>query len=403
MSTPTVSSRPRGPTVPFWLVGGLLIGLAVGIRVSHERRAPHEHALPDVSLARLTTPALVTQLGGEEHVAAAARDALIARLGPNALPVFMGLFDHPRPSTRALAVEGATDLAAKPSSAGAASPRGDMRLLTALHERMTDYDALVRLRVVEELPRLEGPAALPFLLGALRDEDEWIRESAAKQLGDLRARESVEALIAGLDDPDPGVVGYCAAALRRITGQPIRYSYAGTAAAQQEAIARWRRWWAAHRAAWPPSRSVPPTTITMSALPPPLEARDVAGNPLRLADLRGQVVLLNFFGSWCYPCAKELPGLVNLHRRYVARGVQVIGLGVAEKSEADLRRFAEHCQLPFVVAIAPEEVLEAYGDIHEVPLSFLIDRRGRIRRIWEGDRIEQTFEAGIRRLLEEQP
>jgi peroxiredoxin len=129
----------------------------------------------------------------------------------------------------------------------------------------------------------------------------------------------------------------------------------------------------------------------------------VAGKPPRLADLRGQIVLLNFFGSWCYPCVKELPGLVNLHRRYVARGVQVVGLGVAEKSEADLRRVAERRQLPFVVAIAPEEVLEASGDIHEVPSSFLIDRRGRIRRIWEGDRIEQTFEAGPTRVLKEQP
>jgi peroxiredoxin len=213
----------------------------------------------------------------------------------------------------------------------------------------------------------------------------------------------VEALIAGLDDPDPAVVGYCAAALRRITGQTIRYSYAGTAAAQQEAIARWKRWWVAHRAAWPPSPSVPPTAITMSALPPPLEARDVTGKPWRLADLRGQIVLLNFFGSWCYPCVKELPGLANLQRRYAARRLQVIGLGVAEKSEADLRRFAERRRLPFPVAIAPEEVLEAYGDIHEVPVSFLIDRRALIRRLWEGDRTEQTFEAGIRRVLDEQP
>jgi cytochrome c biogenesis protein CcmG, thiol:disulfide interchange protein DsbE len=182
-----------------------------------------------------------------------------------------------------------------------------------------------------------------------------------------------------------------------------RYSYAGTAAVQQEAIARWKRWWVTYRAAWPPSPSAPPTAITRSALPPPLQARDVRGKPWRLADLRGQIVLLNFFGSWCYPCVKELPGLANLQRRYTARGLQVIGLGVAEQSEGDLRRFAGRRGLPFPVALAPEEVLEAYGDIHEVPVSFLIDRRGRIRRLWEGDRIEQTFETAIRRVLEDHP
>jgi len=116
MNSPAVSTRARMPSVALGVAGGLLIALAVGVRVNHQRQARPEHAVSAVPAARLSTAALIDQLGQEAHSASAARDALIARLGSDALPLFVRLFAHPRASTRALAVEGATDLAGRSSA-----------------------------------------------------------------------------------------------------------------------------------------------------------------------------------------------------------------------------------------------------------------------------------------------
>jgi thiol-disulfide isomerase/thioredoxin len=124
--------------------------------------------------------------------------------------------------------------------------------------------------------------------------------------------------------------------------------------------------------------------------------------PFRIADQRGRVTLLNFWGTWCPPCREEIPHLVEIDARYRGRGVDLIGITLAENDGAKgLRRFANAHGLRYRQTLATDAVLEAFDDIHAVPVSVLIDQKGRIRYRWEGERDAATFAAAIKRLLRE--
>ncbi|HSL32246.1 MAG TPA: TlpA disulfide reductase family protein [Candidatus Limnocylindrales bacterium] len=77
---------------------------------------------------------------------------------------------------------------------------------------------------------------------------------------------------------------------------------------------------------------------------------DLDGQPVRLADLRGKGVWINFWASWCPPCQSETPVLRDLAAKYADRGLVVVGISVQETSEADVRAYAERYQLGYTIA-----------------------------------------------------
>lgn len=108
---------------------------------------------------------------------------------------------------------------------------------------------------------------------------------------------------------------------------------------------------------------------------------------------RGKPALLHFFGTWCGTCVEEMEHLEELHR--MTPDVQVIALGIAESGPEDLRRYADQHRITFPLARAPKAVTAAYGEVREVPVTFLIDGEGRIRRRYDGARDLGTFTAAL--------
>jgi len=121
----------------------------------------------------------------------------------------------------------------------------------------------------------------------------------------------------------------------------------------------------------------------------------LSGTPLSVSALRGQVVLVNFWATWCPECMREMPGIVDTYRRYAPKGYRV--LSVAVKSErAQVERFA----LPFdVVLDADGELARAFGNVRITPSSFLIDREGRIVARYVGMPAWPDFHAAIENAL----
>ena len=113
---------------------------------------------------------------------------------------------------------------------------------------------------------------------------------------------------------------------------------------------------------------------------PVLEARLFDGRALDLAALRGQVVVLNLWASWCSPCRQEMPVLDALARDYAGRGVTVLGLSADDRHD---RRDAERIARGFHYALGllAEAPRNGFGSPAALPLTYVIDAQGRIARI----------------------
>lgn len=109
------------------------------------------------------------------------------------------------------------------------------------------------------------------------------------------------------------------------------------------------------------------------------------GRQARLADLRGRVVLVNFWATSCAVCVAEMPALVDTWRRFHGRGFETLAVAMQHDPPALVARFAEARALPFGVAIDNTgAVARAFGDVRATPTTFVVDRRGSIAARYEG-------------------
>ena len=129
-----------------------------------------------------------------------------------------------------------------------------------------------------------------------------------------------------------------------------------------------------------------------------LERLDGSGE-LQLSSLRGKVVVLNAWASWCGPCKEEAPYLEQVWRQNRDRGVVVLGLD-AKDFRADARRFAERYDLTFpLVYDGPGDAIDGYG-ITGFPETFVIDREGRVVRAFAGAVNGEEERAELRSAIE---
>jgi len=106
-----------------------------------------------------------------------------------------------------------------------------------------------------------------------------------------------------------------------------------------------------------------------------------APEALYTAELRGKVVLVNFWATYCGACLKEMPQLVETHRKFAPRGFETVAIAVRQDDAARVAGFAASRALPFTVAHdASGELAKGFGKVRITPSSFLIDKRGRV--IW---------------------
>jgi peroxiredoxin len=152
------------------------------------------------------------------------------------------------------------------------------------------------------------------------------------------------------------------------------------------------------------------TSLPLAALPavqpqqaaPDFTLRKAEGGNLRLAEQRGQVLLINFWASWCGPCRVEMPHLNRLHDKYKAGGFAVLGINI-DDDPAHGAQTAQRWGVRFPVLLdASKDVTRRY-DLGAMPSTVLVDRDGRIRFLHRGyrDGMEAEYERQIRELIKE--
>jgi len=133
---------------------------------------------------------------------------------------------------------------------------------------------------------------------------------------------------------------------------------------------------------------------------PAYSAVSLAGDSVSLAALRGKVVLLNVWATWCHPCRDEIPELQAMHEKYAARGLELIGVSVDTESADDaIRAFMRDFRMTYPVWRDPAERVSAQFHIVGVPATFLIDREGVLR--WRKTGPIQPGDTTLARVLDE--
>ena len=133
---------------------------------------------------------------------------------------------------------------------------------------------------------------------------------------------------------------------------------------------------------------------------PVLVATDLAGQRVDLADLKGRVVLVDFWATWCDPCREEIPIFVALQDKYRERGLVVIGVSL-DDNDAPVRDFYRTFRMNYPVVMGDAKMAESFGGVLGLPVAFLIGRDGRVAEKLAGQMDASAFESKIVGLLGE--
>ena len=146
--------------------------------------------------------------------------------------------------------------------------------------------------------------------------------------------------------------------------------------------------------------SPPGHAVEQGSLAPPLALPDAKGAPVALEQLRGKVVYVDFWASWCGPCKRSFPWMNELTTRYGRDGFVVVAVNV-DRKRADAERFLAQVPAAFTVVYDEAGASPATWGVKGMPSSFVVGRDGRIAMVEQGFRDEQkaTVEARVRALL----
>jgi len=134
---------------------------------------------------------------------------------------------------------------------------------------------------------------------------------------------------------------------------------------------------------------------------PAVSLASLDGGVATLGQLEGQVVLVNFWATWCPPCRAEMPGLEAVYEGRRAAGFTVLGISLDERPPAEVAAFLRDHGIRYPVAMATPEAVAAFGGVSTLPTSYLIDRRGRVRYTVHGLFAGVALRAAVDRLLAE--
>jgi cytochrome c biogenesis protein CcmG/thiol:disulfide interchange protein DsbE len=136
-----------------------------------------------------------------------------------------------------------------------------------------------------------------------------------------------------------------------------------------------------------------------TALAPDFSLATTDGKTLKLSSYRGKVVIVDFWATWCPPCLKGIPDLIELKKKYGKKGLEVIGVSVDTESKDKVVPFIKEKGINYPVVYGDMNVYQQYGGIRSIPTTFVIDKNGKIIANYEGLMPIDTYETYIKKLL----
>ncbi len=141
-----------------------------------------------------------------------------------------------------------------------------------------------------------------------------------------------------------------------------------------------------------------------AGLAPDFTLKTLDGEEITLSQLKGKVVMLDFWATWCAPCRESIPHLVKLYKNYHENGFELIGMDLDKGDIETVRKFVKSMDIPYPIVVAPEDVSRNYR-VTGIPATILIDKEGNIRERIAGfsNTIAQEITAKVVELTSEKP
>lgn len=143
----------------------------------------------------------------------------------------------------------------------------------------------------------------------------------------------------------------------------------------------------------------------VGAFAPDFELQSLDGRTVKLSDLRGKAAVVNFWATWCQPCKLEMPWFEELHQKYKAQGLEMIGIStddyISTKDSVrdEVAKFAKELGVTYTILRGKEAVVDAYGGAQYLPTTFYIDREGKIIANVAGIKGKDEIEEYVKKAL----
>jgi len=132
---------------------------------------------------------------------------------------------------------------------------------------------------------------------------------------------------------------------------------------------------------------------------PNFSLKSTDGSTFELAKLKGKVVVVNFWATWCGPCRSEIPGFLEVYRQYKSKGLEIVGVSLDRGGWSEVRPFVEKYKVSYPVVVGDGNLADAYGGIEAIPTTFVVDKKGNIVNKHLGYLNKAAFEKMIKDLL----
>jgi thiol-disulfide isomerase/thioredoxin len=125
---------------------------------------------------------------------------------------------------------------------------------------------------------------------------------------------------------------------------------------------------------------------------PNFSLKTAAGQTVELKKLAGKVVVVNFWATWCGPCRMEIPGMLDVYKKYKGKGLEIVGVSLDQKGWSVVTPYVEKTKIDYPIVLGTEQVVSDYGNFQAIPTTFVVDKKGNIVGEHTGSMSKEAFE-----------